>query len=329
MHSKHTILSRLVPAFALLTGCTADLEGDSSTSIAAPDAQGTAQLALTAEGSTPALLKVQAYDEASGQLGASQDVSFSGESATLVSLQLVPKTYVFKIDAYDDAQGSQLTGTAKVKVKLEAGLVTQVKVKLHLQAKPSSSGGSGGSTAQAQASASVAVQINHAPSVSGVQVQIPATLSATADGKVQVQVQAKDPEGSSLKFYWSGLGIQGSVAGSASIAVSAKAIVEAKGNAHLFAVIQDDDGAATALKIHLLSSGGLPSSQADAQLLGTGATASAAADACLDAHAECEVKCDAQADAAATPTSAVAQAQAACQGQCGASLAGCVAASVK
>jgi hypothetical protein len=336
-HPTHLAHDVRPPARA---GCTTDdVVGPDTTTIKKP-VQGTAELALSAEGGGVAALKITGSAAANGKLATEKAVNLSGAGTALVAINLTPAQYKFKIEAFADTAMTIQVGSTTVDVSLNAGETTQVKIKLQVDKKADVKSDASGSF-DVKGSASFSVHINTAPSIETVKVEFGgASLGLSTDLGAKISVTAKDAEGSSLKFFWSGLGTSGTVEGSASATVSAKALAEAGGKGDVVVVVQDNEGAATALDIKLDAASSATGS-AKAEIVGSSAASSASASAnakqCLEAHASCELKCEADAAAAAAGSAnsssanalATAAAKAACEGKCGLSLAGCVSASLK
>jgi hypothetical protein len=154
--------------------------------------------------------------------------------------------------------------------------------------------------------------------IDAVDVQLQPSLKLGARLGALVTVRAHDPDGDALRYFWSGVGIPGTVEGPATMTL-AVAGPPLHGGPVLNVVVQDPAGAAARAKVVFTP-------QAECALCGGFHVIVFEAeadenDACFGTHDQCLAACDAQADAGGAPSDSV---HAACQGQCGKAMAACV-----
>src|SRR5262249_46487031 len=137
--------------------------------------------------------------------------------------------------------------------------------------------------------------------------------------EVTIQIDARTEGDGGLHYFWSGSGLSGSLEGSASLQLTAQASAMLGVTTRpIYVVVQDEHGAAAAIRIELDSTlvGGFAAFHASTQ---AAAGADATVSGCLAAHAACVVTCDAAAGSGTGGTSARFD----CLARCGVQLAGC------
>ncbi|MFO0758762.1 MAG: hypothetical protein U0359_19885 [Byssovorax sp.] len=290
---------------ALAAGC-----GSSTPSTDPAIADSQARLVLSARGSHDVDLKVTAIDEQSAQIRLTRSVSLAAGAVTTLSIDLPPSSYTFHVEAFADASETTSLGSGDARAVLAAGEATEIK----LAAQVEESGGDGSATIEASA--------DIAPTIDGVDVTFGGSgaLGASADATALVQVKAHDPDGDALVYLWSGYGIEGVVQGGSSILIHGGAAID--GDAKVYVVVQDAQGATTTTAVVLSASGGFS--------IDAGGSASSGEDgdgeddvsthACVDASAACNAACDAA--LAASPLDLTAHAS--CLTQCGVTLSSCL-----
>lgn len=264
---------------------------------------------LSSQTQSEAHFRLAAVDDNSGSVALERSVSVAAGATTRLALTLPAAAYTFKATAYSDAAETIAIGESEGKALVSAAEQTEVKLVVEADGQ----GGAGKLT----------VTTHVAPKITAVQ------LSLADNGDAAVHVSATSADGSALHFYYSGFGVQGTVAGSADLTLSAMAAAaQGKGGA-LAIVVADDSGSAANARIDFgvspASAFGAAQISINGVVQGGGDGAggslegSASASACLDAHASCTASCDAAAHASPAGLTAAA----ACAAQCAVQLAAC------
>ena len=254
-----------------------------------------------------------ATDDATAEIAIDESIEVEAGSTALLALAIAPASYTFQVEAFADADATEPLGHGSAHASLVAGQATQITLTTLVDG--------------ANGSAAVQINTNAAPTIEGIDVSVSggSTLGVDvglgADATAQIHVKASDAEGGKLRFFWSGLGIEGAVEGSATMSLSAAAVVEAAGRPNVHVIVQDEAGATTEATIAFTAAGEcLLCGGAEASVLST-VDASASVEACLEGHAQCNASCDAT--LSADPTGLTAHAS--CIAACSLSLASCCA----
>jgi len=270
MRTVQTIFCCLLPfVSAAVVGCGTATE-DVGT--------GRARIVLTSQGSTSAALHVTATDDATGTVALDRSVALGAGKSSVLDVALDPTAYTLHVDAMRTGDGTGMIGSTDAHADLAADQTKEIR----LTARDDGSAGGG----------SVTVSVDTAPMVHGIQVK-PAS-DGTAIGAVdpaQITVDASDPDGGNVKYFWSGLGIDGATEGTATLSLSSltAATLGAPPVVHL--VVQDSAGATTVAAIRFAASKtcllcGTATVTMGAPMDGGGSSA------CLDARAQCNAACD-------------------------------------
>jgi hypothetical protein len=272
-----------------------------------------ARLSLSVQGKQSATLHVTATDDATAEIAIDESIQVEAGSTALLALAIAPSSYTFQVEAFADAGETELLGSGSAHASLAAGQATEIDLTASVD----------GSTG----SAAVQISTNAAPTIEGIDVAVGGggslgvDVGVGADATAEIHVKASDAEGHELRFFWSGLGIEGAVEGSSTITISAAAAAEASADASVHVIVQDEAGATTEATISFTAAGEcLLCGGSEVQIVST-VDASASAKACLEAQAECNASCDA--DLAANPLGLAAHAS--CLASCSLSLASCCA----
>ena len=279
-------------------------------------------VAVAGQGSGSAHLRVTAISDISGQAEAVEHLAVQGGSTAQVVFELTPASYTLALATFADAAEQVRIGEGKASAQVSANATAVVNLKVDVD-RPA--GGGGTITVDAHAAPVIAGIAVKGGGAAGLDGAIHLDGSGNASGKLEgsaevtVRIDARAEGGGSLHFFWSGAGLQGSLEGSSSLTVSAQATAMLGVTTRVIhVVVQDDYGAAAALRIELDSTalGGFTSFHASNQ---AAAGADTKVSACLNAHASCVVACS----AAASANNSSAEARLSCLAGCGVELAGC------
>jgi hypothetical protein len=261
---------------------------------------GQLRIALTSDGSGAASARAMATDSATARVIADQKFPFQGQVAT-VMLTLPASRIRLDLRVFADADEATELAKSEIDVDVDASDRVDVDAKVHI-----STGGEGDD---------MKVTVDHVPVIDSLDVQIQPALKLGALETALVTVRAHDADGDALRYFWSGVGLSGTVEGQASMALSIAGPPQ-KGGPVLNVVVQDPAGEAARAKVVFTPNGiGVLRDGFHVIILGAQEQEN---DVCLDTHEKCVTACDAQ--AAASDASV----HAACQGQCGMALAECL-----
>ena len=318
----HDSLTRFAILFAGAVAFTAcDSPGTGASTGATTSALA---VAVAGQGSGSAHLRLTAISSISGRAEAVEHLAVQGGGTAQVVFDLPPASYTLEAETFADAEEQVRIGEGKASAQVSANATAVVNLKVDVE-RPGNGGGGGTITVDAHAApviAGLSVQGNGAGSLgSTVQLGGDGNASGKLEGssEVTLQIDAHAEGGGNLHFFWSGAGLQGSLEGSASLTVSAQASAMLGVTTRvIYVAVQDDNGAAAALRIELDSTllGGFTSIHASTQAAGG---ADAKISACLSAHASCVVACTA---AAAADKDSI-EARLSCLAGCGVELSSC------
>lgn len=299
MRSFQRIFCGLLPVVSLaVVGC-----GNSSTTENLGTGQ--ARIVLASQGSSATTMHVTATDDATANVVLDKSVDLAVGKSSVLAVSLDAATYTIHVDATETGDSTKVIGSGDAHADLAADQTKEI----HLTATESS-GGTG----------SVSVSVDTAPVIKGIKVTLATDGTSTgAAGQAQITVDASDPDGGSVMFFWSGLGLDGAVKGTSTMSISALAAASFTGPPIVHVVVQDSAGATTAADISFAGSASCVLCGTTTTAMGSSTDGSASASACLDARAQCNATCDAT--LAADPTGITANL--ACLSSCGLDLASC------
>ncbi len=256
--------------FALLLGAgAASAAGCSSSPTEATTGSSQARVVASSQGTGTTTMHLTGTNTTTaGATPIDQTIEVTGATPTVVDLSLAPGTYSLSVDILS---GTVTLGTSTAEAVLNADGTTQIAL-----AAQSASASAAASTVQ--------IGVDVAPQITGVTVQ--ATTTATTTPMTQISIAATNPNSETLTYYWSGIGFDGSVKGTATMNIPTATITAAT-SPTLHVIVQDATGASTAADVTL--------SVGTTGVDGTIATGTSTADeglqACLDTQAACNAKC--------------------------------------
>jgi hypothetical protein len=268
MRSVRQILCCLLPLVGVATaGCDggAAVEGVGS---------GKARLVLTSQGASPATLHVTATDDATGSLVIDRTIALNAGTSSVLDVPLDAAAYTLHVDAARHVAGAVTREGTDAHADVLADQTKEIRF-------------------TARDDGSVSVIVDGAPTIHGIDVK-PAT-DGTSTGAVDpavITVDASDPEGGNLRFFWSGLGIDGAMEGLSSLSLSSLTAPTFRSEQVVHLVVQDSAGATTVAGIAFLRSPTCLVCGTSVVQLGAPAGDGDLASACLDVRAQCNAACD-------------------------------------
>jgi hypothetical protein len=244
---------------ALLFGALAACGCDSSPSVAP------ASVALTADGAGAEAADVQASDDASRV--ALHRVFVVPADGTAMKFTLPPGEWLLRVELFSDAARLRSLGAGTVRVVVRAGVGTEIRAQLHTDAGVDK----------------VDLVADHVPVIERVDVAFgaPPPGGVLAARNAAIHVTASDLDGDGLRFFWSGLGLDGVVEGGPDFTILA---AQAKlGPPIVFIVVRDPAGATAIAKVAFVP-------VRDCLLCGdyqVSILGDPDRDACLEAHVNC------------------------------------------
>jgi len=294
---QHTLLAFTI-ASAALAGCNKS----------GGEAVGTGQARITvaAVGSGSTELRVTAVDDATSDVAIERTIDLLAGSNAVLDYSLLPASYTLHVDVLGDDHASVVASRA-AHVALGAGETIEVRLTTDLDAKNDGA---------------IAIDFIATPRIDNVEVQItklgaPDLLGATATATIHVD--AVDSGGGPLKYFWSGLGIDGAVQGDSTLTLNSTTLAAHPGAPKVYVVVQNDAGAtATAQVVFSPQNSCVLCGDYHVNLNKQGAQA-VEAQACIDARASCTATCSVTSAAHPDDLDALGQ----CVSGCALSLAKC------
>lgn len=308
-----SLLSTTLLAFATLPACT---DAGTGTSTAATTS-GRARITVVVTGDTSASIDVTATDHADGEVAVTQHLTLAADGSAAINLELPEGDYGLQLTALA-GDGVTVTASGSVDVAIEAQATIALSATLDVE------GGGGLET-----------EVDDPPAIDGLSIDVIGDLSLGLGrlGDATITVDASDLEGDDLTYFWSGLTIDGSIQGGATLAIDNDQMLAARLSgaldlnlgAQFHVVVQDSAGGAAVAEVTIGGNGTclLCGTSRIEIVAGASVGIEDLADdleACLDAHVACEASCDALIEA----DDGDLHAGLACNLACGADLATCV-----
>jgi hypothetical protein len=294
---QHLLFGLTFITTAALAGCN----GGSGTGETVGSSE--ARFTLSNRGTAATSLQVTATDDTSSTVAIDQRVDVAAGATSMLDLGVAPASYTIQVQAFSDTDHTKLLGTGSAKADLAADSVTEINLTAN------TTGAKGGSV--------ITLGVDAAPRIEKVGVTV---SGSGATASAAIHVDAQDPDGGELTFFWSGLGIDGSLQGTSTLNVSAASASTSDGPLMVHVIVQDSGGATAQADVTF--TGGT-----DCLVCGHADTSTSTADmgasakACLDARSTCTASCDAT--FSLDPTDLTGQAS--CLSACGLTLASCMA----
>ena len=305
-----SLLSAVLLAFAAVPACT-DAGTGSNT---AASTSGRVSMQVIVTGDTSSSLDLTATDAATGAVALADHFTIAADGSVAATVELPEGDYSFTLTAYAE-DGVTATASGAADVTIAAQTTINFNATLDVE---------GG----------LETVIGNPPAIGtiGVSVISDLHLGLSALGDATLSASVTDADGDGLTFFWSGTGIDGSIAGGSSLSIDNDAMVQARLHGQLdvnvgaqfVLVAQDSHGGAAVAQITI-------GSNATCLLCGAARVEIVAGadigieevgdqlEACLSAQVACSASCNA---AFAAGDGSV-EAAASCRAECGADLAAC------